>query len=120
MDKELDLSKFMKRMRLFQIATFGLLTNKQRVFAEKMSRMVIEEDHSELSAEQASDAESSNNLKETERIFVEKAVRKMVRSQDKTDQRFVNLHRTGRALTHKVPTGLKSCKDNFKDDLVED
>ena len=85
MDKELDLSKFLKRMRLFQIATFGLLSNKQRVFAENMSRMVIEEDLSEPSNEQVSDAESSNNLKETERIFVEKAVRKMVRSQDKTD-----------------------------------
>ena len=81
MDKELDLSKFLKRMRLFQIATFGLLTNKQRVFAEQMSRMVIEEDHSEPSSEQASDTE----LKETERIFIEKAVRKMVRSKDKTD-----------------------------------
>ena len=44
----------------------------------------------------------------------------MVRSQDKTDQRFVNLHRTGQALTFKVPTGLKSCKDNFKDDLEEE
>ena len=47
--------------------------------------MVIEEDHSEPSTEQVSDFEPTNNLKETERIYVEKAVRKMVRSQDKTD-----------------------------------
>ena len=56
MDKELDLKKFLNRMRLFQIATLGLLTAKQQVFAQKMSHIVVHEDHTDTT-EQANDSE---------------------------------------------------------------
>ena len=43
-DKELDLQKYLSRMRFNLNATMGLLTPNQKMFARQMSRIVINED----------------------------------------------------------------------------
>ena len=70
-------------MSLFSVATMGLLTARQRIFAKEMSQIVIREDHSD--SDYLSISEEEGEKKETEIKFLEKVVRKMVLSKDKTD-----------------------------------
>ena len=55
MNKELDLQKFIYRQRVQTNALIGLLTGRQNVFVDKMSKLVIRE--SSDMAETSSDAE---------------------------------------------------------------
>ena len=40
-DKELDLRKFLDKMRMLLTSILGLLTPKQRLFVEKMSKNIV-------------------------------------------------------------------------------
>ena len=40
-DKELDLKKFLDKMRMLLTAMLGFLTPKQRLFVEKMSKHIV-------------------------------------------------------------------------------
>ena len=67
-------------------AIMGLLKPKQRLFVEKMSHIVINEDQSSTEKEPSSYDEESKPI---EGKFLQKAVTKLARSKDKTDMRFI-------------------------------
>ena len=68
-------------MRLFSTVSMGMLTNRQRIFAKEMSKIVIREDQSDSFYLSSSDGEK----KETERRVLEKVVTRMVHSKNITD-----------------------------------
>ena len=89
MDRELDLKRFLHRMRMNVTAILGLLTPNQRHFVRKISHVVMDEDYSspaEFSSEHVNGSPVTQQ-------FVGHAVRKMVQSKDRTDRRFVNMYR---------------------------
>ena len=49
-DKELDLQKYLDRMRFILNAIMGLLTPNQKLFAKHMSKIVINEEQSSSGA----------------------------------------------------------------------
>ena len=54
LDKELDLQKFLSRIRTTMLATMGMLTPSQRILVKKMSHIVIHEDQSSTEQEPSS------------------------------------------------------------------
>ena len=111
-DKELDLQKFLDGRRLFKNATMGLLTSRQRLFVQKMSHSVIKEDHSDPPEQSSVDEDK----RKTAQKFLLQNVRRMVRSRDKTDQRFINIYRTRQALVSGVSIGFKGFKEKDSED----
>ena len=77
-------------MRFNLTATMGLLTPNQKMFAKQLSQIVIDEDQSDSEPGRFEDHEESN----LNHAFLLKAVKKMVRSKDKADKRFIDLYKT--------------------------
>ena len=94
LDKELDLQKFLSRMRATMLATMGMLTPSQRLLVKEMKNIVINEDQSSSEQEPSSYDEERKPI---ERKFLQNAVKKVARSKKKTDMRFIDLFRTGQA-----------------------
>ena len=76
------------------IATMGMLTPSQRLIVREMSHIVINEDKSSTEQEPSSYDEETKPI---ERKILQNAVKKVARSKDKTDMRFVDLFRTSQA-----------------------
>ena len=79
-EKELDLVKFVKRMRLLISGTLGLLTPQQRLFVDEFSQINVHEsshfdDFSESDDGQDSVMDNAKN----------KAIKSLVRSKSKKD-----------------------------------
>ena len=81
----------------------GILTPSQRLLVRKMSHIVINENQSSTEQEPSSFDEESKPI---EKVFLQKAVKKLARSKDKTDMRFIDLYRTSQAWRYGA---------NFKD-----
>ena len=94
LDKELDLQKFLSRIRATMIATMGMLTPSQRLIVREMSHIVINEDKSSTEQEPSSYDEERKPI---EGKFLQSAVKKVTRSKDKTDMQFIDLFRTSQA-----------------------
>ena len=88
LDRELELARFLKRTRLQTTAILGLLTPKQRLFAEKSSNIVVDQ-RTSSSGTSDSDGEARLAVKKG----LETATKRLIRSKDKTDRRFVNTYR---------------------------
>ena len=74
----------------------GLLTPNQQLFAKQMSRIVINEDESFSEAISSQEEDQSNLSHE----FLLRAVNKMARSKNKTDQRFIDFFKTSQAWVY--------------------
>ena len=85
------MQKFLKQIRVNMLATMGILTPSQRILVRKMSHLVINEDQSSTEQEPSSYDEENKLI---EQNFLQKAVKKVARSKDKTDEKFINLYRT--------------------------
>ena len=70
-------------------AVIGLLSTNQRIVARKISKVTVHESSDPLSS-----AESENDIDPaTFNVAFEKSLKSMVLSKNKTDQRFIDLHR---------------------------
>ena len=66
----------------------GLLTPKQRLFVEKSSNLVVDQRTSDSGT-----SDSDGEARLAVRKGVETATKRLIRSKDKTDRRFVNTYR---------------------------
>ena len=102
LDRELELARFLKRTRLQTTAMLGLLTPKQRLFAEKSSNIVVDVRTSDTGTSD-SDGESRLAVKKG----LEASTKRLIRSKDKTDRRFVNMYRVNQTVRCGVALGFK-------------
>ena len=58
-DKELDLVRFIRRMRMNMTALMGLLTTNQRIYVQKITRNVVLYESSDLLSAYQSDDDAS-------------------------------------------------------------
>ena len=74
LDKELDLEKIIRRVRLLVFTAMGTLTTDQSVFVDKMSRMIVREssDFEETSSDEelGREKERKNFLRSTDRLVM--------------------------------------------------
>ena len=101
-DKELDLKKFLHRSRVTFASLLGLLTSKQSAFVDRMSRVAIRES-TDFDVTTDDDELESKQFEKDMNLFV----RRMVKSTDQIDQRFINLYRVRKAHENKVRIGFK-------------
>ena len=111
LDKELDLQKFLSRIRSTMIATMGILTPSQRLLVREMRHIVINEGQSSTEQEPSSYDEENKPI---ERNFLQEAVLKIAKSKNKTDMRFIDLYRTSQAKRYGV------ISNDFRDIIHED
>ena len=81
------------------LAIMGILTPSQKLLVRKMSHIVINKDQSSTEQEQSSYDEENKPI---ERNFLQKAVKKVARSKDKIDKRFIDMYRTSQARRYGV------------------
>ena len=83
-DKELDLQRFIRNMRLQLTANIALLTPNQRLFAEKISQVVVPESSADsdiLGVDSNDSAQDDPIMQET----MKRTTKSMVRSREKSD-----------------------------------
>ena len=91
MNKELDLVKFMRRMRLFTFATLALLNRRQQYIGDNLSTMLMRES-SDFDDSTSDDGE----LNEENEPDIEEHSKKIFMSKDKVDQRFIKIFKIKR------------------------
>ena len=87
----MDLQKFIQRQRVTLTAIIGILSQRQSVFVDKMSELVLRQS-SESSASSSEDDELSDFRQENMEF-----ARKMLTSKNQIDKRLINLYKI-----HKV------------------
>ena len=92
LDKELDLEKFIQRLRLLVFTAIGTMTANQSIFADKMSQVVVRESSD---FESTSSDEELDHKKERNNFII--SAKRLIRSSDKTDKRFINIFKVGKA-----------------------
>ena len=102
LDRELELSRFLKRARLQSTAILGLLTPKQRLFVEKSSNLVVDQ---RTSSSGTSDTDGEARLAVAKGL--ETSTKRLIRSSDRTDRRFVNMYRINQSVRCRVALGFK-------------
>ena len=117
-DKELDLVRFIRRMRMNMIALMGLLTANQRIYVQKVTRNVILPESSDALSNDSLNASEIDNSKVSLKFF-QRSIAAMVQSKNKADKRFVDLFRLGQARYRGVRFGYNSLK-KAEDDLRYD
>ena len=85
-DKELDLVRLIRRLRMLILTSLGALTMDQRVVTKRMTDMVINDYTS------VSEYVSSDNQVEMEKK-VRRATMRLETSKNRTDKRFLALYR---------------------------
>ena len=90
-DRQLDLIRFMRNMRMQTAAIIGLLNTNQRMYVRQLSRLIVHESSSEQSNE--SDSINVNVDPATLNKTFERQLKNMVNSKNKIDKRFIDLHR---------------------------
>ena len=90
-------------MRVQMTAVTGLLTRHQKVYVQKLSQTVINE-----SSDPASSIDSDYNNHPATLDAFEKSLNKINRSKDKTDKRFINMHRVSEALKSGTTLGPRT------------
>ena len=78
----------MRNMRFQMTAVNGLLTRHQRLYVQKVSPLIIQES-SDLAS--ASDSDTDQNTVTVDAF--QRSLKAMIKSKNKTDKRFINLHR---------------------------
>ena len=68
-DKELDLVRFIRRMRMNMIALMGLLTANQRIYVQKVTRNVILPESSDALSNDSLNASEIDNSKVSLKFF---------------------------------------------------
>ena len=92
-------------------AVAGLLTRHQKVYVQKFSQNIINE-----SSDPVSPIDSDYDNHPATIDAFEKSLNKMHRSKDKTDKRFLNMHRVSEALKSGTTLGPRSL---IKEDSVD-
>ena len=95
----------------------GLLTQRQRLLVRRMSPIVINENFLDSSSDQEQGSYEEEN-KPIEKEFLQQAVKKIARSKDKTDQRFVDLFRTSQAQFYRIT--MKKFRDIDEEEMGVD
>ena len=85
-DKELDLVRLIRRLRMLILTSLGALTMEQRIVTKRMTDMVINDYTS------VSEYVSSDNQVEMEKK-VRRATMRLETSKNRTDKRFLALYR---------------------------
>ena len=80
----------MRNMRFQMTAVNGLLTRHQRLYVQKVSPLIIKESSDSASA---SDNDTDQNTVTFEAF--QRSLKAMAKSKNKTDKRFIDLHRVG-------------------------
>ena len=70
-------------------AIIGLLTTKQRLFARQTSKVIVQES-SDFLSNNSSDKEKDDLVS---KVDLERSIKRLLRSRNITDQRFIDLHR---------------------------
>ena len=78
----------MRNMRFQMTAVNGLMTRHQRLYVQKVSPLVINE-----SSASASPSDSGTDHDEGTFDAFKRSLKTMVKSKNKTDKRFIDLHR---------------------------
>ena len=78
----------MRNMRFQMTAVNGLLTRHQRLYVQRVSPIIINE-----SSDLFSPFENDNDRDIVTFDAFERSLKSMVQSKNKTDKRFINLHR---------------------------
>ena len=81
----------------------GLLSAKQSVFVDKMSRLIVNESTDFDETSDDDELEMKQSYVKDLNFFTEK----LVKSKEKTDQRFINLYRIRRAYSRGTGIGLE-------------
>ena len=82
----------MRNMRFIKTAVNGLLTRHQRLYVQKASSLIVKES-SDLASASDSDTDSENDQNTVTFDAFQRSLKAMVKSKNKTDKRFINLHR---------------------------
>ena len=90
-------------MRVQMTAVSGLLTRHQNLYVQRMSQTVINE-----SSDPVSPIDSDYDNHPATLDAFEKSLNKMHRSKDKTDKRFINMHRVSAALISGTTLGPRT------------
>ena len=72
-------------------AIIGLLTTKQRLFARQTSKVIVQESSDLLSNNSLSSDKEKDDL--VSKVDLERSIKRLLRSRDITDQRFIDLYR---------------------------
>ena len=91
-DQELDLVKFVQRMRSLISGTMGLLKSKQRLFVDEFSQILVYESSffDQLSGSDDGQGATMDDAKN-------RSIKSLVKSNDKTDRQFINMFRIRQA-----------------------
>ena len=80
--------RFLRNMRFQMTAVTGLLTRHQRLYVRRVSPIIINE-----SSDPASASDSDSDKDSVTFDAFKRSLKTMVKSKNKTDKRFIDMHR---------------------------